>query len=209
MIADAKARRETGSKEFNCEQCEYKSGSTTLLMRHKESVHMTNGNKGEKQIRKEDSPTQHTESVQRTVYQRDQCDYKSHSTTTLNSHKMSVHKKNCDKGEKQGLKEDSPTQHKESVQETEHQCEQCEYKSQSTANLKIHMSSAHKRGYVPKRKHCEHCDKKFNKSETFKKHTKEVHNREENSTQENPSKSNDYNPIVMAFQRQLRSKKNG
>ena len=69
------------------------------------------------------------------------------------------------------------------------------------------MSSAHRKGYVPKRKKCELCDKKFNKNETFKKHMKEVHNTEENLTQENPSKSNEYNSIEMAFQRQLRSKK--
>ena len=156
MIADAKERRETGLKEFKCEQCDYKSGSTTLLRRHKESVHKTNCDKGEKQLKKQGSPTQHTESVQRTVYQ----------------------------------------------------CEECDYKSQSTTALKSHMSSAHRKGgYVPKRKKCELCEKKFNKNETFKKHMKEVHNTEENLTQENPSKANEYNSIEMAFQRQLRSKK--
>ena len=39
MISDARARRNQGEKTFQCEKCEYKSGSKTLLKRHIDSMH--------------------------------------------------------------------------------------------------------------------------------------------------------------------------
>ena len=185
MIADSKARRETRKKEFKCEQCEYKSGSITMLNRHKKSLH------------------------QESTYKCKQCDYTSDKTATLEKHVSTVHKTNCDKGEKGSEEEGNHTQHTETIQGTLHQCEQCDYKSQTTANINRHMSSAHRKGYVPRRKKCEHCDKKFNKNETLMKHMREDHNMETHVTQEYTSKSIEKNSIEMAFQRQLRSNKTG
>ena len=59
---------------------------------------------------------------------------------------QSVHKKNCDIGDKQVDESASETQRTES-----------------------------KKTYKSKRIKCDHCDKKFNKKETFIKHLKEAH----------------------------------
>ena len=41
MINDARARRKTLAKKFSCEQCEFTSGSVTLIERHKNIEHKT------------------------------------------------------------------------------------------------------------------------------------------------------------------------
>ena len=39
LISDARARRNEGVKTFQCDKCEFKSGSKTLLKRHIDSMH--------------------------------------------------------------------------------------------------------------------------------------------------------------------------
>ena len=61
-----------------------------------------------------------------------------HSRRAFKEHMQSVHKKNCDMGDKQVDESASQTQHTDS-----------------------------KRAYKSKRIKCDHCNKKFNKSETL------------------------------------------
>ena len=41
MIEDARARRQFNTQEFQCEKCDYKSGSKTLLKKHNTESHET------------------------------------------------------------------------------------------------------------------------------------------------------------------------
>ena len=135
-------------------------------------------------------------------------DYTSYEKETLHRHINSTHKTNCDKGDKH-IEKKSQTQHTESDHSVTYQCEQCDFKSSSTTNLKSHVDSEHKKGYVLKRRKCEQCDKKFNKKETFDRHMREVHNSATNFTQESASKSLSKENKEVTLQRRLRSNKNG
>ena len=72
FINDARERRnlktQGKSNIMECDQCEYKTSSTTFLNKHKETVH----------------EGLHEQKC-------DQCEYKTSSTTLLNKHKESVH----------------------------------------------------------------------------------------------------------------------
>ena len=214
MIADSRARREKKVKQFKCQQCNYVSASTTLLMRHTKTDHEG-------------------------TYPCEQCDYESASSTLLMQHTQSVHKVDhgspysCEQCEYESATPTLLKQHKQSVQNIDHggpyPCEQCDYVSVSPTLLKEHTQSVHKkncdrddkqvvesasqtqhteskRAYKSKRIKCDHCNKKFNKSEIFIKHLKEAH--QEISTKlETKSKSIETTLQKMTFQRQLRSYK--
>ena len=83
MIKDARARRETNSKQFKCEQCDFKSSSITLLSRHKTSVHEENCVEGDKEVERNPIQRKHMESKHGGPYPCDQCDYTSFLISTI------------------------------------------------------------------------------------------------------------------------------
>ena len=152
MIKDARARRNQKDKIFKCEICEFKSGSKTLMNRHKESIH------------------------KETRYQCEHCDHNATSKTNLKEHMESIHEGNqndCNQCDYKATTKDTIKQHTESVHK--------ENQNQSNNNIENvvensvtkNRKSNHK--YVPKRIQCPECEKKFNKKETFMNHKQKYH----------------------------------
>ena len=142
MINDARERRIQKVTLFQCEECQFKSGSRTLLNRHKQAIH-----EGDK-------------------YSCNQCDFKAKIKENLKKRQSTVHEKRM------------------------YQCNQCDYKDASQGNVNKHTKSIHdpqenmiesnenlqkKKKYVPKRIQCSKCEKKFNKKETHETHVKTQH----------------------------------
>ena len=71
LINDARTRRKLNKNMFQCNICEFKSGSETLLKRHTESMHKQNR------------------------HPCDQCDYKANTENDIKRHAESMHKQNC------------------------------------------------------------------------------------------------------------------
>ena len=77
MINDARERRHQNVKTIQCEQCDFKSASKTLLMRHQHSVHEGNSytcEQCEYKATTKENLEKHIRIHQR--YQCEQCDYK-------------------------------------------------------------------------------------------------------------------------------------
>ena len=137
--------------------CEYKSASTTLLSRHKITVHEEN------------------------KFNCDECDDKFETTTHLKIHKETIHEEktfNCDQCHYQSTKEEDCIRHKE----TTHDIPNVENTEENKAHSK---GGKQNKKYVQKRKKCELCEKKFNKSETFDKHMRQVHGSKTNKMKSN------------------------
>ena len=89
MISDSRARRQQNIKLFNCEKCEYKSGSETLMKRHNEVTH--------------DQQTGISNKIERKAYISKRlkcslCDKKFNKKATYESHVKRIH------GEKENIK---------------------------------------------------------------------------------------------------------
>ena len=87
MISDSRARRQQNIKLFNCEKCEYKSGSETLMKRHNEVTH--------------DQQTGISNKIERKAYISKRlkfslCDKKFNKKATYESHVKRIHGENED-----------------------------------------------------------------------------------------------------------------
>ena len=117
MIRDARERRQNGNKELQCEDCNYKTKSITLLKRHIECVHVEDENVIE-------------ESVERMMRERHKCDdcgFKSISKDVLEKHRKIMHEKKkgpvaketkrrkCDACQKRFNKEETFKKHMQTV----------------------------------------------------------------------------------------------
>ena len=161
LINDARARRQQKVQIFNCDMCDFRSGSETLVKRHKESIHQDNSH-----------PCNH-------------CDYKAPTTEILNRHQNTVHKERtnqCTQGDHTSTQECNLHAHIATThQEVTFSCDQCDHTSTTEYSLKKHKESSHenqknndddtnkqeirkKSNYVTKRIQCQKCDKKLIKS---------------------------------------------
>ena len=78
MISDSRSRRMNKTKEFNCDQCSFKSGSETLVKRHHETEHMAK------------LTTEKMHTSKRIHCQH--CDKKFNKRTTFQTHMNKLHK---------------------------------------------------------------------------------------------------------------------
>ena len=126
MIDDARERRLRNAKINQCEQCEFKSASKTLLIRHQQSVH--EGNK----------------------YKCDQCEHIATTKGSLEMHKGTHHIHQCNQCDYKDETKGGLTKHKESIHDNKSkyvskriQCENCEKKFNKRETFKIHMEKFH------------------------------------------------------------------
>ena len=129
MIADARARRSNNQKDFNCEQCEYKTKSKTLLHRHVESDHKNKEDKiSSKMI---------TERIIRKRNKCDECEYKFTSENNLKKHMETAHKNTCNQ---RGNTKETKTQ----INSKRIKCNLCDKKFNKQETYNIHITKTHK-----------------------------------------------------------------
>ena len=95
MIDDARARRHQKVKEFNCEMCEFRSGSEILRNRHKKAAHEEISYECNMCDHKTVSKTNLKMHMERTHEESQhpcrQCDHKATTNTKLKDHIKSIH----------------------------------------------------------------------------------------------------------------------
>ena len=129
MINDARERRLQKENLMQCNECDFKSASKTLVIRHQQAVHMTIG------------------------YQCDQCEYMATTKGSLAEHKTAVHNTNkfqCNQCDHKEETEGNLMSHKESTHEKKGkykskriQCEKCDKRFNKQETFKTHMKKIH------------------------------------------------------------------
>ena len=115
FINDARARRHKGVKTFQCDLCEFKSGSVTLMDRHRESIHKELGNTC------------------------NQCEHIAPSEVDLKVHIESSHDKQ--KNHRESTLQEKKTKSK--YVKTRIQCNECDKKFNKKENFRKHTEKYH------------------------------------------------------------------
>ena len=89
MIEDARARRQYGVKEFNCEQCEFKSSSKTLMHNHIRNSHESE-NKCDNDEEKVENTNQNKLNI-RKRFSCETCAFKTTNENLLKRHNNTIH----------------------------------------------------------------------------------------------------------------------
>ena len=209
MVEDARARRNLKTMEnesrFQCEICEFNSGSKNLLNKHKKTHQSTKVNQAiwtEKEVLASTSqpettgtralppPTmrKHVESVHEEIrYSCDQCETKFKQKDDLKTHIQSVHKENNAKD--QGIW-------------TEKEVSESSFQTETTrTRVLLPTTKVNKKKHVSTRLKCELCEEKFNKQETYSKHMLKIHkkNIELEGGDNNNKSSNSTNKVPPIF----------
>ena len=171
-------RRRNNENTFTCEQCDYKSPSTTLLKKHIKTDH---------------------EGIQ---FHCDQCNYKAATKSNLIVHEKTVHEKmkfHCYQCNYTATTKTNLIEHVESNHNHKNMVNiEADNKTDKT-------DTTVKKTYISKRIKCKICVKKFNKEETYLKHMKQDH--KENSIRGNNGGQKTIPESMVTFRRNLRSDK--
>ena len=131
MINDARERRLHKEKVIQCDQCDYKSASKTLVMRHQKAAHFASDysfDQCEYMARTKGSLASHKQTVHNTIsFKCNQCDHKEKTEVNIKKHQESAHEK---KGKSKYVSKRI-------------QCEKCEKKFNKSETFKTHMKKVH------------------------------------------------------------------
>jgi len=176
--------------EYNCELCDHKASTKTILKRHIESVH--DGVKYRCEIcdyksSKKGTMNKHVESVHNGVkpYSCGFCDYKAAYKDHLRVHFEAVHqgvRYNCQQCDYTASTKGNLTKHVVNDHKgVEYICEICDFKADNKNNLRLHLKSVEhilkevQSVHEPVKYKCELCNYKANEKDILQRHIKSVH----------------------------------
>ena len=170
---------ELKKRKYQCDVCEYTTGSRSALWNHKNAKHVYNcdmcefeGSQSDVNKHKRTEHVEEAKEVETKRYQCDQCKNSYSKISALKNHKLHFHdgvKLNCDLCEYEGSK-NGLIHHKKSVHDRKFQCDACPKTYPHPYALKEHKLFVHE----GLRLTCDLCDFQGTK-ESLKHHKNSVH----------------------------------